>query len=188
MMLRLLVFVVALMQCLSGLSQPAQIIVIRHAEKPDDPENVHLSLKGRQRAMALVPYLTETPELAAHGLPAALFATSAQKLGRSLRPQETLEPLAKMLNLPLRTPFQNKEYELLARYVTTNADFRGKTVVICWVNEYMPELLESLGANNLSRKKWKSGSFDRTYLIQYHNQNITFLDLPQKLLFGDSNR
>lgn len=184
----MLILMLTMRLCAACLAQPAQIILIRHAEKPDDPEDIHLTLKGRERAMALVPYLTETPELLTNGLPVALFATAAIKSSHSLRPQETVEPLSKRLKLPIHSSFLNKEYAALARHILTNPEYRGKTVVICWVHDYIPELVEALGVRQAARKKWKSGSFDRTYLIIYRNNATTLLDMPQKLLFGDSSR
>jgi len=38
-------------------ADPAQVILIRHAEKPEQGHD--LSLPGRQRAAALVPYFRE---------------------------------------------------------------------------------------------------------------------------------
>lgn len=138
--------------------------------------------------MALVPLLLESPECASNGLPVALFAAGGHKPGHSLRPAETLDPLAKRLRLPIRAEFSNKDSQGLAHYVSTNAEFRGKTVVICWVHDYMPQLIEALGAKHASGKKWKSGAFDRLYIIETKEDKTTLLDLPQKLLFGDTSR
>lgn len=38
---------------------PAQIILIRHADEPNDPENPHLSPAGVQRAEDLVSFITK---------------------------------------------------------------------------------------------------------------------------------
>ena len=39
------------------LAQPAQVLIIRHAEKSPQGSAVSLSLKGQERAMAFVPFL-----------------------------------------------------------------------------------------------------------------------------------
>jgi hypothetical protein len=43
-----------------ALAQPAQVLIIRHAEKPREISAVNLTLKGQERAMALVPFFTQT--------------------------------------------------------------------------------------------------------------------------------
>ena len=58
-----------------ALAQPAQVLIIRHAEKSPQGSAVSLSIKGQERAMAFVPFFTQTPELIYQGLPTALFAT-----------------------------------------------------------------------------------------------------------------
>src|SRR6266853_3476018 len=79
------------------MAQPAQIILIRHGEKPEDPEAVHLSKAGEKRARELVPFLTTDPEMTKHGLPVALYATKTTKHGHGQRTQETITPLSKHL-------------------------------------------------------------------------------------------
>src|SRR6266567_4055872 len=77
----------------SVLAQPAEIILLRHAEKPPDESNVHLSTTGKERARALVQFFTNIPALTANGPPVALFAARPLSRSHSRRPAETLEPL-----------------------------------------------------------------------------------------------
>src|SRR3989454_4116142 len=74
----------------SVLAQPAEIILLRHAEKPPDESNVHLSTTGKERARALVQFFTNTPALTPNGLPVALFAARPLSRSHSRRPAETL--------------------------------------------------------------------------------------------------
>jgi hypothetical protein len=60
-------------------SWPAQIILIRHADKPADPEDPHLSRAGVQRAERLVSFITTDPAMTRFGLPVAVFATRTTK-------------------------------------------------------------------------------------------------------------
>lgn len=172
---------------LAAAAQPRQIILLRHAEKGSDPADNHLSLKGRERALALAPYLTETPELLTNGLPVALFASGAQKATHSFRSMETLAPLGKQLNQPVWSSFTNKEVEALADFILRQRSYQGKTIVVCWTHEYIPELIAALGAPSPARKM-KSSEFDRLYLITYKDRKATIQDLPQRLLYGDSSR
>jgi hypothetical protein len=59
----------------SPVPRPAQIILIRHAEKPADPEDPHLSEAGVKRAERLVSFITNDPAMTRFGLPVAVFAT-----------------------------------------------------------------------------------------------------------------
>src|SRR5580765_3491867 len=93
---------VALLSLASGLfaplavrAQPAHVILIRHAEKDAaDPKNNGLSLAGKCRAAALVPYLLESPEMKPLGRPAFVFAQLAANSAKdSLRPVHTVQPV-----------------------------------------------------------------------------------------------
>ncbi len=54
-------------------AHPAQIILLRHAEKPPHESSVHLSDRGHTRAQALVKFLSTGPVLGTNGLPEGLF-------------------------------------------------------------------------------------------------------------------
>ena len=97
----------------------AKIMLIRHAEKPNGdggpglmPNGVEnpraLTLTGWKRANALVGLFNPAdgalprPPLAK---PMSLFASGSE----SLRPKQTIAPLAAALNLPIRTFLKGQE-------------------------------------------------------------------------------
>ena len=133
-----------------ALPQPAQVILIRHAEKPTDPRAVDLSREGQRRAEELVSFLTNEPALTKYGLPVALYATERTKHGHSVRTQETIAPLARELHVPIQTPYPAENYKRLARSILGNPKYQGKTVLICWVHEYIPQLAAALGVRPFS--------------------------------------
>ncbi len=165
-----------------GLSsaQPAQVILIRHAEKPLDPEAVHLSKVGEKRAKELVPFLTSDPRLTQYGLPVALYATHTTRRGHGRRTQETVVPLAKELHLPIQTPYLSEDYEALAKSILSNPKYRGKTVLVCWNHEQIPQLAAALGVHP-APPKWKETVYDRVFLISYEGAKATLTDLPEAL-------
>ncbi len=169
----------------AALAQPSQILIIRHGEKPPDKSAVNLSLKGRERAMALAPFLTETPELLRHGLPAALFATKIAPDDLSHRPQETITPLSQHLNLPIQADCIDKEYARLAQHILANPSYRGKTVLICWNHTYIPQLTAALGVRP-QPPRWHGDVFDRVFIITLKGGQATLINLPQRLLYGDT--
>ncbi len=150
----------------SALALPAEIIVIRHGEKPPDKESKHLSAAGEKRAKALVPFLKGNPDLTKNGLPAALFATKKTKNGRGQRPGETLKPLAKSLKLSIQKPFESDQADSLAKLILANPAYDGKTVLICWTHEFIPPLLGALGVHP-TPPKLHDYVYDRVYLIIY---------------------
>ena len=182
-----LTMLLGLLVAVSASGRPSQVILLRHAEKPDDESNTHLSERGKERAQALVSFITNNAALTNHGSPPVLFATRAMRLSHSRRPIETLEPLAQQLKVPVQTMFPASEYRALARYVLASPDCDGKTVVICWVHDYLPELAQALGVRK-SSLKWKSTVFDRVWTITWEGDKAALKDLPQRLLPGDKKR
>ena len=170
---------------LHAFGQPAQIILFRHAEKPDDPAALHLSPRGEERARALVSLLGRKSLLTSNAPIAALYATRVTGHGHSLRTGETLAPLAKELGLPVQTPYPNELYSLLARDILANAAYRGKAVVICWTHHDIADLAGTLGVKP-KPAPWKDKTFDRLWLIKSGARGAEFQDLPQRPLKGDS--
>ena len=153
-------------------SRPAQIILIRHAEKPADKDNPHLSPAGERRAGWLVSFITKDSAMTRFGLPVAIFATRTTRDNNGQRTQETVAPLAKVLKLPVQTPYLGRSYAKLAKSVLTNPEFAGKTVLICWNHEQINDLVEALGVTP-APKKWKDGVYDRVYVISYSGDAAT---------------
>ena len=151
----------------SPVPRPAQIILIRHADKPADPEDPHLSRAGVKRAERLVSFITTDPAMTRFGLPVAVFATRTTKDGNGQRTQETVAPLGRALKLPVQTPFLGKDYASLARLILAEPAYAGKTVLICWNHEQIPQLAAALGVTP-EPPKWKGSVFDRVYVISYH--------------------
>ena len=163
------------------LAQPAQVILIRHAEKPEDPQALHLSREGEKRARDLVNFVTTDPQLTKSGLPVALYATRATRHGHGQRTRETITPLAKELHLPIEAPYFSENFEALARSILSNPKYQGMSVLICWNHEHIPQLASALGVHP-QPPKWKENVYDRVYLISYHDGKATLTDLPQRFL------
>ena len=148
--------------------RPAQIILIRHADKPADPKDPHLSPAGVLRAERLVAFVTTDPAMTRFGLPVAVFATRTTKDDNGQRTQETVAPLAKVLELPVQTPFLGKDYAALAQLILADQVYAGKTVLICWNHEEIPQLAAALGVIP-EPPKWKESAYGQVYLISYHD-------------------
>ena len=158
----------------SSPSRPAQIILIRHADKPADPGDPHLSRAGVKRAEKLVPFVTTDPAMIKFGLPVAVFATHTTRDANGQRTQETVAPLAKALTLPVLAPYLGKDYAELAKSILANPRYAGKTVLICWNHEEIPQLAAALGVTP-QPPKWKSSVFDQVYVITYRNGHAVLM-------------
>jgi hypothetical protein len=152
----------------SPVPRPAQIILIRHADKPADPEDPHLSPAGVQRAERLVPFITTDPAMIRFGPPVAVFATRTTADDTGVRTQETVAPLAKALELPVQTPFLGAEYAALAKLILGEAAYAGKTILICWNHSEILHLAAALGVTQ-DLPKWKGNVFDQVYAITYRD-------------------
>jgi hypothetical protein len=141
--------------------------LIRHADKPVDPTNPHLSAAGVRRSLELVSFIRSNPAMTRFGLPVAVFATKTSKDGNGVRTQETVAPLASALNLPVQTPFRSKDYAAMAKRILREAAYAGKTVLICWNHEQIPQLASALGITP-EPPKWKNSVYDLVYVISYH--------------------
>jgi hypothetical protein len=148
---------------------PATIVVIRHAEEPHDPNNPHLSKEGAARADRFVEFMTHDPAMIRLNTPAAIFATETTNDGNGQRTQETVAPLAKVLRLQVQTPYHGKDYVKLARRVMSDPTLAGKTVVICWNHEWLPQLAAALGVTP-EPPKWKNKVYDQVYIITYRDR------------------
>jgi hypothetical protein len=167
-------------------AQPAQILIIRHAEKPD--EGSKLSLAGRERAAALAPYFLGNDELLQFGPPVAIYAQAQKHASSSLRPIETVEPLAAAIHIKINDSFERDDFAAMVEEILHNKTYDGHTVLICWEHKVIPQIAAKFGAATAS-DKWPGAVFDRTWVLTLKDgHGYAFEDLPQQLMFGDSRK
>ena len=160
--------------------RPAQIILFRHAEKPADKADPHLSPEGVRRARLLVGFLTTNPVVNKYGKPVAIFATKTTKDDDGQRTQETVAPAAAALKLPVQTPFLGRNYKQLAKLILGNPAYAGKTVLICWNHDVISDLAAELGVSPRP-PAWKGKEYDRVYVISYRGKAATLTVMAENL-------
>lgn len=165
---------------------PLQILIIRHAEKPEDGVSVNLSEIGKKRADAL-PELFEKSDARPDPLPTPDFIIATKASKHSNRPVETVVPLAKKLKLDIDARFANDDYPALVKALFSDPKYVGKVVLICWHHGNIPELAEDLRAGSVP-DKWKDSVFDRVWVITYNAGKGALTRRPQLLLPGDSTK
>ena len=158
---------------------PRQVLIIRHGEKPTEgAKSVHLSDEGQQRAESLRDlFVASKTRKEPFPTPDFIFATKDSSA--SHRPIETVTPLSKKLKLPINTDFRNEDHEAaLAREISSNSKYAGKTVLICWHHGMMPELAKELKATGVP-DSWKPTAFDRVWELSYGDGGkVTLRDRP----------
>lgn len=166
------------------LALPSQVMIIRHGEKPEEGHG--LSLKGRERAEALAPFFSGNSEFLKHGLPVAIYAQKISQANPSMRPMQTVTPLAQALNLNIQAEYEHAEYAKMVEAIKTNPEYQGKNVLICWEHQVIPEMTQLFGVKK-APEKWDGETFDRVWLIEFASEKeAAFKNVAQRLLFGDS--
>jgi hypothetical protein len=175
---------------------PQCVLIIRHAEKTGEKGDIHLSKKGLARADVL-HRLFEASKERAKPFPTPDFIFAASNDKSSQRPLETVTPLAKTLKLTINEKFDSKlpakaddktGMHRLRDEIFGEAKYFGKTILVSWRHKALPELAKTLKVTD-APTKWHDEVFDRVWQINYDDQgNAAFLDRPQRLLPGDSDK
>jgi phosphohistidine phosphatase SixA len=118
---------------------PSRVILMRHADKPEDPEDEDLSEAGMARAERLATYIPQT-----FGKPDYIIATAHSK--HSDRPTETVQPLASALGMEVQHDIKDNDFEELVNEIFSDPAYHGKTVVISWHHGNLPAIAAMLGA------------------------------------------
>jgi hypothetical protein len=168
----------------SAWATPAQVLIIRHGEKPAQGND--LSAKGEERAKALVSFFKTNPEVTQYGTPVAIYAMAPDDSeDPSRRPIETITPLAESLGLKILTPFARDEVEDLANEILSNPQYDGKMVLICWEHKKIDKLTHKLGVDP-EPDEWPDDVFNQVWEIDYSQGQVAhFRQYSQHVLPGD---
>jgi hypothetical protein len=168
-----------------GFAMPSHVLLIRHAEKPDNQEGRELSEQGWLRARSLPNIFTRSP-LKELGPPQVLIGMSPDRKKGSIRSLQTLKYLSAQFNLPIVDDFTRDQAEELIQEIETNPLYDQKFIVICWQHDGLRDLGKLMGWKKAP--KWPSEQFDRNWLLDFDvNGSLRKVqDLPQLLLPGDS--
>jgi hypothetical protein len=107
-------------------AQPAEVVIIRHAEKPEDGNEQ--SVKGRERAGALAPYFAGNADLLKFGAPIAIYAQAQKKETSSVRSAETVQPLAESIHVKISDAFTRDQWPAMVDEIKHQKQYEGHTV------------------------------------------------------------
>ncbi len=140
---------------------------------------------GNGKAYALVPFFQGREDLLVYGKPFTIYAMGQNKEDSSVRPIETVQLLAETLKVPLITSYKHYQFPEMAQEILNRPEYEGKSILISWEHKSINDIAKALGVKE-DLKKWKGAIYDRVYKITFKNGAVKFEDLPQRLLFGDS--
>jgi len=166
---------------------PAQVILIRHGEKPATGND--LNDQGYQRAALLPKFFSSTPSVEQFGPPVAIFAMNPGASDGSNRAVETVTPLAQSLGLTLQGNYTKDDVSPLVNDIENNSSYDGHMVLICWEHKVIPLIAAAFGLQNGPTDWDGSDVFDRAWILTFDGKSVaSFQDIPQHLLPGDSTQ
>ena len=139
--------------------------------------------RGWQRAGALSEFFAS-----ANGsriaVPQYIYASGVGKHSSSLRPQETITPLAEKLTIRIDTKFlKGQESD-----VANDAMNRSGIVLISWEHQNIHLIANQiLGNTTTSPQNWPGDRFDLVWVFDIQSGSYKFDQVPQQLLSGDRN-
>ena len=143
------------------------VLIIRHAEKPD--QGTGLSPRGEQRAQAYASYFDPFQLDGTALVPQRLIATSDSKA--SMRPRLTLTPLAARLQMPIEQPWADDQVDDLAKELRKKNE--APVVLIAWHHGHIVKLIEALGGDAkqlLGRKTWPGDVYNWVVVLHFDDQ------------------
>ncbi|KAE9648230.1 flagellar basal body-associated protein FliL [Pseudomonas sp. PB106] len=143
------------------------VLIVRHAEKPDVGRE--LNAQGQQRAAAYAGYF-DPLKLGDETLtPQRLIATADS--AQSVRPRQTLTPLAQRLQLPIEQPFANNDVDKLVNQLRESN--QAKTVLIAWHHGHINKLIGAFGGNGpalIGQPKWPVDVYDWLIVLRFDDK------------------
>jgi hypothetical protein len=171
----------------SSWATPAQVLLIRHGEKPSTGDD--LSPQGQQRAQAYVHYFETNPEVLEYGTPVAIYAmkasTGSDDTDFSYRPVETVTPLAQALGLQVQANYEKDDIQPLVSEIMSNPAYEGKMVLICWEHKVIVDIAAQFGVSP-TPETWSGSVYDQVWEIDFSgNQVSNFREFSEHLMPWD---
>jgi phosphohistidine phosphatase SixA len=121
----------------------ANILMVRHAEKPDSGKE--LSVPGQERAHTYAIYFQNYVLNGTLLKLNYIFATADSSQSR--RPRLTMEPLAKAMGMEIDDRYQENDYQKVANDILRNSKYDQSNIVICWHHGEILQLAAALGVD-----------------------------------------
>ena len=138
--------------------QALKVVIIRHAEKAKDGDN--LSCQGQNRALQLASVLYQKINKPDFTYVPALKLDKATKNSRMF---QTVTPFAVKYDLTINSKYAADDYDALAKSVLK----KEGTVLMVWSHSEIAELARALSVKK--PLQWDDADFDTIWTITYDN-------------------
>lgn len=157
-------------------AKPAEIVLIRHAEKPKDGNE--LSEDGQKRAQLLVGFLSQNREINKNGPIAVVYAMGQSEVTKSIRAIQTVQPFVDATQTPLITEYKKKKYLEMIQNIMNNPEYDHKTVLICWEHKVLNEIAEGFGIDP-KPAAWGKDVYNLVWIIDLKHKQPKMKVIPQ---------
>ncbi len=179
------ILLVLILVSMRGWATPAQVVIVRHGEKP--AVGNELNQRGCERAYLLPKFFLSNPTIERFGRPAGVYAAAPTHPGSSVRAIETIAPTAQALNLAVRDPATREQYSVIVPEILSNPAFDGKTVLMAWEHGAIPGLARAFGANlPASMAKWPNRVFDQAWVLRFSGSSAPDIQVVIENVFGSN--
>jgi hypothetical protein len=165
-------FILLMVGCGRASSQNSQLrlVFIRHAERPDNGDN--LTCRGLNRSLLLPGVLFKK-----FGKATAIYVPSIKngtttKRGRML---QTISPYAIKYGLSINSAYEENDAKGLSASLV-----EGKgTILIVWEHRNIAPILRQLGIRD--ELKWPADDFDSIWIVTFRNGKAVFFEDKENL-------
>jgi phosphohistidine phosphatase SixA len=161
------------------------VLLIRHAEKPDDDSDRTLAVAGQERAQAYVVYFQNYPSATSPLRLDYIFA--ARDSSKSQRPRLTVTPLAQALYLAIDLSYPDDDVDGAAKAILA---LDGANVLVCWHHGKILDLALALGApKDVLPPKWPGHVFGWLLDLSFDaDGKLSVSVVDQKLMHDDHGK
>ncbi len=179
-----------LLFCAQAWATPAQVVIIRHAEKPAIGNE--LNFEGCERAYLLPHFFLKNAVVQRYKNPVAIYAMQPKDKEGSIRAIQTLAPTAAQLNLTIRNTHKKENFQEMIQEILNKPEYNKKTVLIAWEHKNIPILAEAFGLKlDSNTDNWPGIVYDQAWVIGFKTSSNTSPEpslsiMPEDLLPTDN--
>jgi hypothetical protein len=144
--------------CTNAQNKGLKLVFIRHAERPDDGDN--LNCQGLNRSMLLPPLLYKK-----FGRPTNVYVPALKQgnITKRTRMLQTITPFLVKYDISPNTQYDEEDYKGISNALTNESG----TVLIVWEHKNIAPILKYLGVK-MNHLKWPDNDFDSIWIVTFH--------------------
>jgi hypothetical protein len=190
--------VFAIFTSIAAEATPAQVVIIRHGEKP--AVGNELDQQGCERAYLLPNFLMKNSTVLEFGIPKGIYAMAPKSKKKkkadptpdpdagTLRPIETIAPTAEDFHLTIHDQFTKADGAAAAAKIMSTSKYDGRTVIMSWEHAAIPALAQQFGLTLPTyAQTWPDDVFDEAWVLTFASDGTVSLTIsPEQVLSTDN--